>query len=68
MTGAALSYITNLKKLCNHPQLIYEKCLNKEEGFQGLLISKLIRRKRMIHFLGITAKHFLFTIFSKKKF
>ncbi|VDN58976.1 unnamed protein product [Dracunculus medinensis] len=37
MTGAALSYITNLKKLCNHPQLIYEKCLNKEEGFQDCI-------------------------------
>lgn len=35
MTGTTLSFITNLKKLCNHPQLIYEKCANKEPGFES---------------------------------
>ncbi|KAH7697242.1 RAD54 DNA repair protein [Aphelenchoides avenae] len=35
LSGTALSFITNLKKLCNHPQLIYEKCANREPGFQG---------------------------------
>ncbi|VDM28272.1 unnamed protein product [Toxocara canis] len=37
ITGAALSFITSLKKLCNHPQLIYDKCQQNEEGFQGCL-------------------------------
>ncbi|KAI6225709.1 DNA repair and recombination protein RAD54-like [Aphelenchoides besseyi] len=30
-----LAFITNLKKLCNHPQLIYQKCANNDNGFQG---------------------------------
>uniref|UniRef100_A0A1I7VZT2 DNA repair and recombination protein RAD54-like n=1 Tax=Loa loa TaxID=7209 RepID=A0A1I7VZT2_LOALO len=37
ITGTALSFITNLKKLCNHPQLIFNKCQKKEEGFEGCL-------------------------------
>ncbi|VDK42180.1 unnamed protein product [Anisakis simplex] len=37
ITGTALSFITNLKKLCNHPQLIYQKCQQNEEGFQGCI-------------------------------
>uniref|UniRef100_A0A8R1XQ67 DNA repair and recombination protein RAD54-like n=1 Tax=Onchocerca volvulus TaxID=6282 RepID=A0A8R1XQ67_ONCVO len=37
ITGTALSFITNLKKLCNHPQLILDKCQKKEEGFEGCL-------------------------------
>ncbi|KAL3997726.1 DNA repair and recombination protein RAD54-like [Acanthocheilonema viteae] len=37
ITGTALSFITNLKKLCNHPQLILNKCQKKEEGFEGCL-------------------------------
>lgn len=37
MTGTALSFITNLKKLCNHPQLILEKCQLQEEGFEGIM-------------------------------
>lgn len=37
MTGTTLSFITNLKKLCNHPQLIYDKCKNNEPGFEGLI-------------------------------
>uniref|UniRef100_A0A914YIN1 DNA repair and recombination protein RAD54-like n=1 Tax=Panagrolaimus superbus TaxID=310955 RepID=A0A914YIN1_9BILA len=37
MTGTTLSFITNLKKLCNHPQLIYDKCANKDPGFEGCL-------------------------------
>lgn len=37
ISGTALSFITNLKKLCNHPQLIYDKCVNREPGFQGEL-------------------------------
>ncbi|CAF3431755.1 unnamed protein product [Rotaria sp. Silwood1] len=34
---SALSVITSLKKLCNHPALIYEKCLEKVDGFSKLL-------------------------------
>lgn len=34
-TNTTLAFITNLKKLCNHPQLIYEKCLAKEPGFES---------------------------------
>jgi DNA repair and recombination RAD54-like protein len=30
-----LSAITSMKKLCNHPELIYEKCQNKERGFEN---------------------------------
>uniref|UniRef100_A0A915PXS3 DNA repair and recombination protein RAD54-like n=1 Tax=Setaria digitata TaxID=48799 RepID=A0A915PXS3_9BILA len=37
ITGTALSFITNLKKLCNHPQLILDKCQKKEEGFESCL-------------------------------
>ncbi|KAM3722210.1 DNA repair and recombination protein RAD54-like [Dirofilaria immitis] len=37
ITGTALSFITNLKKLCNHPQLIFDKCQKKEEGFEDCL-------------------------------
>ncbi|KAJ1169832.1 hypothetical protein NDU88_001720 [Pleurodeles waltl] len=32
---SSLSSITSLKKLCNHPGLIYEKCVEEEEGFEG---------------------------------
>lgn len=35
LSGTALSFITNLKKLCNHPQLIYNMCKEEEPGFQG---------------------------------
>ncbi|XP_068095683.1 DNA repair and recombination protein RAD54-like isoform X2 [Hyperolius riggenbachi] len=35
MSVSSLSSITSLKKLCNHPSLIYEKCVEEEEGFQG---------------------------------
>uniref|UniRef100_A0A8D0GWF4 RAD54 like n=1 Tax=Sphenodon punctatus TaxID=8508 RepID=A0A8D0GWF4_SPHPU len=34
---SSLSSITSLKKLCNHPALIYEKCEEEEEGFAGAL-------------------------------
>nr|XP_046248389.1 DNA repair and recombination protein RAD54-like [Scatophagus argus] len=34
---SSLSSITSLKKLCNHPSLIYEKCVEGEEGFEGAL-------------------------------
>ncbi|KAG7272523.1 hypothetical protein CRUP_006812, partial [Coryphaenoides rupestris] len=34
---SSLSSITTLKKLCNHPALIYEKCLEGAEGFEGAL-------------------------------
>ncbi|XP_040896373.1 DNA repair and recombination protein RAD54-like [Toxotes jaculatrix] len=34
---SSLSSITSLKKLCNHPALIYEKCVEGEEGFDGAL-------------------------------
>ncbi|KAM4640602.1 DNA repair and recombination protein RAD54-like [Discoglossus pictus] len=35
MSVSSLSSITSLKKLCNHPALIYDKCMEEEEGFQG---------------------------------
>ncbi|XP_068176206.1 DNA repair and recombination protein RAD54-like isoform X2 [Antennarius striatus] len=34
---SSLASITLLKKLCNHPALIYDKCVEGEEGFQGTL-------------------------------
>ncbi|XP_030227574.1 DNA repair and recombination protein RAD54-like [Gadus morhua] len=34
---SSLSSITTLKKLCNHPALIYEKCMEGAEGFEGAL-------------------------------
>nr|XP_020639027.1 DNA repair and recombination protein RAD54-like [Pogona vitticeps] len=34
---SSLSSITSLKKLCNHPALIYDKCVEEEEGFVGAL-------------------------------
>ncbi|XP_034036067.1 DNA repair and recombination protein RAD54-like [Thalassophryne amazonica] len=34
---SSLSSITSLKKLCNHPGLIYDKCVQRDEGFQGSL-------------------------------
>ncbi|XP_022531113.2 DNA repair and recombination protein RAD54-like [Astyanax mexicanus] len=34
---SSLSSITSLKKLCNHPSLIYEKCVDGEEGFAGAM-------------------------------
>lgn len=35
----ALSAITNLKKLCSHPELIYDKCQAGTDGFEGTLSS-----------------------------
>lgn len=32
---SALAAITSLKKLCNHPDLIYEKIQENAEGFEG---------------------------------
>lgn len=37
VTSSTLSAITQLKKLCNHPDLIYEKCLERSEGFEKAL-------------------------------
>lgn len=34
---STLQAITFLKKLCNHPQLVYEMCTKNDEGFEGLL-------------------------------
>lgn len=34
---SSLSSITTLKKLCNHPALVYQKCVDQEEGFEGTL-------------------------------
>jgi DNA repair and recombination RAD54-like protein len=34
---SALSGITHLKKLCNHPSLVYEKASQGEDGFEGTL-------------------------------
>jgi DNA repair and recombination RAD54-like protein len=33
----ALAAITNLKKLCSHPELVYEKCQSGIDGFEGTL-------------------------------
>ncbi|EQB77439.1 DNA repair and recombination protein RAD54-like protein [Camelus ferus] len=37
MSVSSLSSITSLKKLCNHPALIYDKCVEEEAGFEGAL-------------------------------
>ena len=37
MTSSSLAAITNLKKLVNHPDLIYEKCKAGEDGFENAL-------------------------------
>ncbi|BFY99558.1 hypothetical protein BsWGS_02598 [Bradybaena similaris] len=34
---SSLSSITQLKKLCNHPDLVYEKCVQGADGFEGTL-------------------------------
>lgn len=34
---SSLSAITTLKKLCNHPDLIYDKCVENCEGFENTL-------------------------------
>ena len=31
----ALAAITNLKKLCSHPELVHEKCQSGTDGFEG---------------------------------
>ncbi|XP_052774234.1 DNA repair and recombination protein RAD54-like isoform X2 [Mya arenaria] len=36
-SAGSLSFITQLKKLCNHPDLIYEKCVEGAEGFDVIL-------------------------------
>ncbi|XP_013398065.1 DNA repair and recombination protein RAD54-like [Lingula anatina] len=36
-TLSSLSSITQLKKLCNHPDLIYDKCAEGEDGFEGAM-------------------------------
>ena len=35
--GTTLSAITQMKKLCNHPELIYDKCANRDPGFETAL-------------------------------
>lgn len=35
VTVSALAAITNLKKLCNHPDLIYDKIIDKSDGFEN---------------------------------
>ncbi|XP_055111411.1 DNA repair and recombination protein RAD54-like isoform X8 [Symphalangus syndactylus] len=37
MSVSSLSSITSLKKLCNHPALIHDKCVEEEDGFVGAL-------------------------------
>ncbi|KAL3870083.1 hypothetical protein ACJMK2_042697 [Sinanodonta woodiana] len=37
VSAGSLSFITQLKKLCNHPDLIYEKCQEEADGFEGTL-------------------------------
>ncbi|KAK6990646.1 DNA repair and recombination protein RAD54 [Biomphalaria glabrata] len=34
---SSLSAITQLKKLCNHPDLVYDKCLEGKDGFEDTL-------------------------------
>ncbi|XP_002130103.2 DNA repair and recombination protein RAD54-like isoform X1 [Ciona intestinalis] len=36
VTSGGLTAITQLKKLCNHPALIYEKCLQQESGCEDM--------------------------------
>lgn len=35
MSSSSLAAITSLKKLVNHPDLIYEHCRERKEGFEG---------------------------------
>lgn len=37
MTASSLAAITSLKKLCNHPDLIYDKCIQQIDGFENCL-------------------------------
>ena len=37
MTSSSLAAITSLKKLVNHPDLIYEKCKEGADGFENAL-------------------------------
>ncbi|KXJ26718.1 DNA repair and recombination protein RAD54-like [Exaiptasia diaphana] len=37
VSASSLGFITNLKKLCNHPELIYEKAQLQEDGFEGVV-------------------------------
>ena len=37
MSSSSLAAITSLKKLVNHPDLIFELCRNKKEGFENAL-------------------------------
>lgn len=37
MSASSLAFITQLKKLTNHPELIYDKAQMGEEGFEGVL-------------------------------
>nr|XP_039260404.1 DNA repair and recombination protein RAD54-like [Styela clava] len=37
LTAKGLTAINQLKKLCNHPSLIYDKCLEREEGYDDML-------------------------------
>lgn len=37
MSASSLAFITQLKKLANHPELIYDKAQTGEEGFDGAL-------------------------------
>lgn len=32
---SALAAITNLKKLCNHPDLVYDKITDRSDGFEN---------------------------------
>jgi DNA repair and recombination RAD54-like protein len=36
--GMTLGFITHLKKLCNHPQLIYNKCDSSDPIFKGIFV------------------------------
>ncbi|EHB11038.1 DNA repair and recombination protein RAD54-like protein [Heterocephalus glaber] len=37
MSISSFSSVTSLKKLCNHPALIHDKCVEEEDGFEGAL-------------------------------
>ncbi len=34
MSSSSLAAITSLKKLVNHPDLIYDHCMERKEGFE----------------------------------
>ncbi len=58
MTSSTLAAITSLKKLVNHPDLIYDLCLSGKEGFEKVLdifppnYNQQNRRLQVLDFYG----------------